>query len=163
MSGWWKTLGRGLALAVWLVPGADAALGGGVPFREPVWMMRGSQCGPAEPTAVRVPADGSDATGFDLSGLEVQEAQGTGTLVAIGGGTRSTGGYRLALDESAVTRQGRTLRVRVTVRAPPEDAMVTQALTRPCGVLRLPEGGGLDRAEVRLGERTWRFPLGAEP
>ncbi|KPV40709.1 hypothetical protein AN478_06010 [Thiohalorhabdus denitrificans] len=157
MTGWGKALGRGSALAVWLVLGADAAHGGGVPLPDPAWGMRGAQCGPEEPTAVRVSGGGGKAAGFELGDLE---GAGSGTRIVVGAGTRPTGGYRLELGEPPASQRGRTLVVRVAVRPPPEGAMVTQALTRPCGVLRIPGTGGFDRVEVRLNERAWRFPLG---
>lgn len=54
-------------------------------------------------------------------------------LLLVSLGQKTTGGYGITLEESVI-RDG-VLEVRVSVRQPAADAMVTQVLTTPCAVM----------------------------
>lgn len=63
-------------------------------------------------------------------------------------GQRPSGGYGLAVSRQA-DRRGDILRLRATFIEPGPDAMVTQALTAPCALVRLPVGEEA-REEARI-------------
>jgi hypothetical protein len=54
-------------------------------------------------------------------------------------GVKPTGGYALELDDPEATVTGGAAVVTVRWRTPPPDGFVTQALTAPCLVLKLPK------------------------
>ncbi len=60
------------------------------------------------------------------------------TTLVISMGSQPTGGFEIVLPETA-TRNPDGLGIRLDVRldAPPPDAMVTQALTSPCALIRI--------------------------
>ncbi len=60
-----------------------------------------------------------------------------GTVIVGLAGVRSSGGYALELKEINQTQRG--IEVRFQLRNPPQDAMVTTALTHPFLVLLLPD------------------------
>lgn len=65
-------------------------------------------------------------------------------------GQRPSGGYGLAVSRQA-DRRGVTLRLRATFIEPGPDAMVTQALTAPCALVRLPVGEEMqEEARIEL-------------
>lgn len=55
-------------------------------------------------------------------------------------GSRPTGGFRLALANNKAQVQDNTASVRVDWIEPPPGAMVTQMLTSPCLLVRIPRG-----------------------
>lgn len=61
-------------------------------------------------------------------------------LVVAAMGSRPTGGYAIAVD--AVSRDGDDLFVRVEERSPASGCIVTQAVTSPLMVVRVPDAGG---------------------
>ena len=65
-------------------------------------------------------------------------------IAAVFLGTRSTGGY--AVDIRATRREGAALVIEYAEQAPGRDAIVTQALTSPFHIVRLPRSAG----EVRF-------------
>lgn len=56
-------------------------------------------------------------------------------IVIIGLGQKSSGGYGVTLDGAEMDAD--ELQLTVALRQPPEDAMVTQALTTPCAVVAI--------------------------
>lgn len=69
-------------------------------------------------------------------------------------GQRSSGGYGLAVSRQA-DRRGDTLRLRATFIEPGPDALVTQALTAPCALVRLPVGeDAREEARIELYDQT---------
>lgn len=90
----------------------------------------------------------SDHCGLDLSWQRIRSSDeipdalpqvdipGDSTTLVISMGTRPTGGFRIVLPDGA-TREGADARLDVRLDAPPPDAMVTQALTSPCVLVRL--------------------------
>ncbi len=91
----------------------------------------------------------SDHCGLDLSWQRIESASelpqalpqvgipDDSTTLVISMGTQPTGGFSIVLPESA-TREGEDVRLDVRLEAPEADAMVTQALTSPCVLIRLP-------------------------
>lgn len=60
------------------------------------------------------------------------------TTVVISMGNQPTGGFDIILPESATANpDGPGIRLDVRLDAPPADAMVTQALTSPCALIRI--------------------------
>jgi len=57
---------------------------------------------------------------------------GEGTYLAVFWGQKPTGGYSLGVDSAR--REGEGITVRLALKKPPEDAIVTQALTYPYAV-----------------------------
>jgi hypothetical protein len=62
-------------------------------------------------------------------------------VVRVSMGTRTTGGYAVALAEPAFTREGSTGLLRVTWSEPPKDSMNAQVMTSPCLVVAVPREG----------------------
>jgi len=82
------------------------------------------------------------------SGAELPAVDfGRSGVLVVAMGTRSSGGYSLALAPEPAELTGRTLTVRVEWQEPPSDAMVTLALTNPCVLIELPRGA-YERIEV---------------
>jgi hypothetical protein len=69
-----------------------------------------------------------------------------GRYVLVEMGRHSTGGYGIAVSSEA-RRSGSTLELNATFFTPAPDAMVTQMLTSPCVLVRLPAG---DYTQLRL-------------
>lgn len=67
-------------------------------------------------------------------------------------GRHSTGGYGIAVSSEA-RRSGSTLELNATFFTPAPDAMVTQMLTSPCVLVRLPVG---DYSQLRLLDQDGR-------
>jgi len=130
----------------------------------PTWVYRGSQCGPEDPVAVPLSRARSADSGFRLPGdLPPDRPEGGGVPslrhVAVGLGRFRTGGHVVRLQDPAVTRSGETLVVHVGVQGPPPGSVVTQVLTHPCGVLRLPAAmAAFPEIEIRYGGRSWTLP-----
>jgi hypothetical protein len=130
----------------------------------PEWVYRGSQCGPEEPVAVPLSRALSADSGFRLPGDLPAERPGAGRApsprhVAVGLGRFRTGGHAVRLLDPAVTRSGEALVVHVGVRRPPPGSVVTQILTHPCGILRLPAAmAAFPEIEIRYGDRSWILP-----
>lgn len=60
------------------------------------------------------------------------------TTLVISMGSQPTGGFEIILPESATRNpDGPGIRLKVRLDAPPADAMVTQALTSPCALIRI--------------------------
>lgn len=68
-------------------------------------------------------------------------------VVVVGMGQRATGGYAVELKEPKGIVKGGHATIQVVFRAPAPDAMVAQALTRPCLAVRLPRE---DLREVKV-------------
>ncbi|MGB3682457.1 MAG: protease complex subunit PrcB family protein [Rubrobacteraceae bacterium] len=83
----------------------------------------------------------------DLSvatGLQVPES-GEGTYVAVAWGEKPTGGY--TVDFGTASQEGARVTTGVELKPPPEDAMVSQALTYPYAIAFLP---GVDAGEKQF-------------
>ncbi len=90
----------------------------------------------------------SDYCGLDMSWQRIRSSdeipdalprvgiQDDSTTLVISMGTQPTGGFRIVLPEHA-TRKGSDAHLNVRLDAPAPDAMVTQALTSPCVLIRL--------------------------
>lgn len=60
------------------------------------------------------------------------------TTLVISMGNQPTGGFEIILPDSATPNpDGPGIRLEVRLDAPPADAMVTQALTSPCALIRI--------------------------
>ncbi|MCC5888603.1 MAG: protease complex subunit PrcB family protein [Gammaproteobacteria bacterium] len=60
------------------------------------------------------------------------------TTLVISMGSQPTGGFEIVLPETATRNpDGSGIRLDVRLNAPPADAMVTQALTSPCALIRI--------------------------
>ena len=81
--------------------------------------------GPAEPRVIVAPS--AQALSHEVDG-EIPD-RGEGTYLLCYWGQKPTGGYSLAV-ESART-EGERVTVRLALKEPPEDAILTQALTYP--------------------------------
>jgi hypothetical protein len=108
--------------------------------------------GPARPE-VRVASSASALT--DDLGQEVPD-RGSGAYVAAFWGRKNTGGYSLALSETR-EQAGQTV-VLLSLKEPPKDAMVTQAITYPYVVVYVPgaEPGDISLADEAGRELDWR-------
>lgn len=84
-------------------------------------------------------------TGVEESGSLVESADGQ-TYVAIAGGLRSTGGYRVEIAQ--IVQQGDGWLIEAKVVAPPADAMVTMAFQNPVGIFQLPPLDGAVTVQV---------------
>ena len=130
----------------------------------PVWLYRASQCGPEDPVAVPLSRARSADSGFRLPANLPPDRPEEGSApsprhVAVGLGRFRTGGYAVRLQDPPVTRSEEALVVHVGVQRPPPGSVVTQALTHPCGVLRLPAAmGAFPEIEIRYGDRSWTLP-----
>jgi hypothetical protein len=81
--------------------------------------------GPRRPRAVVAP---SAAALSEAIGANVPDAGG-GTYLAVYWGRKPTGGY--AISARSARLEGDTVTVRLTLKEPPRDAILTQALTNP--------------------------------
>jgi PrcB C-terminal len=81
--------------------------------------------GPRRPRAVVAP---SAAALSEAIGANVPDAGG-GTYLAVYWGRKPTGGY--AVSARSARLEGDTVTVRLTLKEPPRDAILTQALTNP--------------------------------
>jgi hypothetical protein len=84
--------------------------------------------GPRRPRAVVAP---SAAALSEAIGANVPDA-GDGTYLAVYWGQKPTGGY--AISARSARLEGDTVTVRLTLKEPPRDAILTQALTYPYAV-----------------------------
>lgn len=89
----------------------------------------------------RVVVASSAAALSGATGVRVSDS-GSGTYLAAFWGEKPTGGYSVAVESARLS--GGRVTVRLALREPPPDAMVTQALTYPYAVALLrdvhPEG-----------------------
>ena len=76
------------------------------------------------------------AEGIELAGLPEDAL-----LLLVSMGQRSTGGYGLALAREEVVVEDEVAVIELEFTEPGPDDLVTQALTSPCLLLTLPEGG----------------------
>jgi hypothetical protein len=84
--------------------------------------------GPEQPRVIVAP---SAAALSEAIGANVPDS-GRGTYLAAYWGERPTGGYSLAVESARLT--GDRVTVRLALKEPPRDAIVTQALTHPYAV-----------------------------
>jgi len=84
--------------------------------------------GPAQP---RVILARSAVALSEMMGVEVPDS-GSGTYLAAYWGEKPTGGYSLAVKSARI--EGERVTVRLALKEPPPDAIVTQALTYPYAV-----------------------------
>jgi hypothetical protein len=84
--------------------------------------------GPEQPEVVLAP---SAAALSEAIGANVPDS-GRGTYLAAYWGEKSTGGYSLAVESARL--EGDRVTVRLALKEPPRDAIVTQALTYPYAV-----------------------------
>jgi PrcB C-terminal len=84
--------------------------------------------GPEQPRAILAP---SAAALSEASGANVPDS-GNGTYLAVYWGRKPTGGYSLAVESARLEADRVT--VRLALKEPPRDAIVTQALTYPYAV-----------------------------
>ncbi len=70
----------------------------------------------------------ASASGLSRSGITVPDA-GEGTYLAVFWGEKPTGGYSVEITSARV--EGDRVTIRISLKDPPSDAMVTQALTYP--------------------------------
>lgn len=103
--------------------------------------------GPARPE-VRV-ASSASALADDLG--EAVPDRGSGAYVAAFWGRKNTGGYSVALSETR-EQDGRTV-ILLSLKEPPKDAMVTQAITYPYVVVHVP---GAEPGDVSLADEAGR-------
>jgi hypothetical protein len=131
----------GLMLLLLLVAGCTAGDGSGQEAAETTAASEGPRelrvdrlfsgepgQGPRRPRVILAPsASGlSGATGADVPG------SGDGTYLAAYWGQKPTGGYSMAVKSARL--EGSAVTVRVSLKEPPRDAIVTQALTHPYAV-----------------------------
>lgn len=100
---------------------------------------QGNRCGDLETGARWIEPDA-------LERLDVERKEDR-ALLLISQGERPTGGYGISLDESSLDSGQVTVYLRL--RAPGDDELVTQVLTRPCLVLGIPR----DATSVQLRQR----------
>jgi PrcB C-terminal len=84
--------------------------------------------GPERPRVMVAP---SAATLSEAIGANIPDS-GSGTYLAAYWGEKPTGGYSLAVESARL--EGDRVTVRLALREPPRDAVVTQALTHPYAV-----------------------------
>jgi len=84
--------------------------------------------GPEEPQVIVAP---SAAALSEAIGANVSDS-GEGTYLAAYWGEKPTGGYSMAVESAHL--KGSTVTVRLALREPPRDAILTQALTYPYAV-----------------------------
>lgn len=84
--------------------------------------------GPEQPRVILAPSAAalSEAIGVDVP------VSGNGTYLAVYWGEKPTGGYSLAVEAARI--EGDRVTVRLALKEPPSDAIVTQALTYPYAV-----------------------------
>lgn len=119
-------------------------------------VSRGLDCGSAQPETriqrfASAEAYRSWAAARGLA-LPQTEALAPGSYALVEMGQRRSGGFGLAVSRQA-ERRGATLRLRATFIEPGPDAMVTQALTAPCVLVRLPEEADTT-ARIELYDQT---------
>lgn len=117
---------------------------------EVVEVSRSLDCGSAEPDTRLHRFDSAEAyrSWASARGLVLPQTEqlAPARYVLIEMGQRPSGGYGLAVSRQA-ERRGARLRLRATFIEPGPDAMVTQALTAPCALVRLPSS---DEVEARI-------------
>jgi hypothetical protein len=79
-------------------------------------------------------------------------------VLSIHMGVQKTGGYALGLADSTVRVKGNVAMVVVDWTVPPSDAMVPQAVTQPCLLLKLKKGG-YNRIEIFDGSGYVRLSI----
>lgn len=109
--------------------------------------------GPERPRAVLAPS--ADALSAEV-GPEVPDS-GEGTYVAAYWGQKPTGGFSLAVKSARL--EGEAVTVKLLLKEPPPDAMVTQALTYPYAVAVVrgldPEGKRFDFVDEKGRKLGW--------
>jgi hypothetical protein len=134
----------GLMLLLLLVAGCSAGDGSEPSAREPSETTEASEeprelrvesissgepgQGPRRPRVILAPSapDLSGATGVDVPG------SGDGTYLIAYWGEKPTGGYSMAVKSARL--EGSVVTVRLALKEPPQDAILTQALTYPYAV-----------------------------
>ena len=86
---------------------------------------------PAQGPEPRVILAPSAAALSEATGVDVPDS-GNGTYLAVYWGEKPTGGYSLAVKAARI--EGDRVTVRLALKEPPSDAIVTQALTHPYAV-----------------------------
>ncbi|HEX4993092.1 MAG TPA: protease complex subunit PrcB family protein [Rubrobacteraceae bacterium] len=109
--------------------------------------------GPQRPRAVLAP---SASTLSEAIGANVPES-GSGTYLAAYWGEKPTGGYTMSVRSARL--EGDRVTVRLSLKEPPRDAIVTQALTYPYAVAVIrdlsPAGKAFSFADERGRELDW--------
>jgi len=111
--------------------------------------------GPADPRVVVAPS--AEALSKEL-GAEIR-GSGGGTYLVVHRGKRPTGGYSVAVAGARI--EGDRITVRLSLKDPPPDAMVTQSLTYPyeISVLRGVGPGGKSFSFVDGGGERLGWPV----
>jgi hypothetical protein len=111
--------------------------------------------GPRHPQAVVAP---SAATLSGEVGANVPDS-GSGMYLAVYWGEKPTGGYSMSVRSTRL--EGSRVTVRLTLREPPRDAILTQALTYPyaVAVIRELDPGGKDFSFVDENGRELGWPV----
>jgi hypothetical protein len=109
--------------------------------------------GPQRPRAVVAP---SASTLSEAIGANVPES-GSGTYLAAYWGEKPTGGYTMSVRSARL--EGDRVTVRISLKEPPRDAILTQALTYPYAVAVIrdlsPEGKAFTFADEGGRELDW--------
>ncbi len=123
------------ALAGWTTLAPTLAADAAVPFAT---VARGAQSGIREPlhAVVRTLDDWTTLWRRHLGGAPPPIDFAAEMVVAVFAGTRPTGGYTVEIIDVVLAE--RALRVGYRERTPPPGALVTQALTAPFHIIRLP-------------------------
>jgi PrcB C-terminal len=111
--------------------------------------------GPRQPRAVVAP---SAAALSGEIGANVPDS-GSGTYLAAYWGEKPTGGYSMSVRSARL--EGKRVTVRLALREPPRDAILTQALTYPyaVAVIRELDPGGKDFSFVDENGRELGWPV----
>jgi hypothetical protein len=111
--------------------------------------------GPRHPQAVVAP---SAATHSGEVGANVPDS-GSGMYLAVYWGEKPTGGYSMSVRSARL--EGSRVTVRLALREPPRDAILTQALTYPyaVAVIRELDPGGKDFSFVDENGRELGWPV----
>ena len=111
--------------------------------------------GPRQPRAVVAP---SAATLSGEVGANVPDS-GSGMYLAVYWGEKPTGGYSMSVRSARL--EGSRVTVRLALREPPRDAILTQALTYPyaVAVIRELDPGGKDFSFVDENGRELGWPV----
>jgi hypothetical protein len=111
--------------------------------------------GPEQPRIILAPSAAalSEAIGANVPG------SGTGTYLAAYWGEKPTGGYSLAVEFARL--EGDRVTVRLVLKEPPRDAIVTQALTYPyvVAVVRNLDPRGKDFSFTDQNDRELGWPV----
>jgi hypothetical protein len=109
--------------------------------------------GPRRPRVILAPS-ARDLSGATRTGVP---DLGSGAYLAAYWGKKPTGGYSMAVESARL--EGNTVTVRLSLREPPRDAILTQALTYPHAVAMIrdlsPEGKAFSFADERGRGLDW--------